>query len=178
MARAASPNHDARPVDVAPTLIVVHGISLPPGRFGGREIDALFTNTLDYAADPYFDALRTLRVSSHFLVRRDGEVVQFVGCDARAWHAGASAFEGRERCNDYSIGIELEGADDRPYEDAQYRRLVPMIDALTSRYPIDAIAAHSDIAPGRKTDPGPCFDWPRVLSRLAQPLRKAAAPPD
>ncbi len=170
-----SPNHDARPTGVEPSLIVVHGISLPPGEFGGRAIDALFTNTLDFAAHPYFETLRDLRVSSHFLVRRDGRLAQFVSCDARAWHAGASSCEGRERCNDFSIGIELEGDDAAPYAAAQYDRLIVVVDALTARHSIDVIAAHSDIAPGRKTDPGVFFDWPLVLASTARRLRRATA---
>jgi AmpD protein len=171
--RIVSPNQDDRPAGCSPTLIVVHNISLPPGVFGGRAIDALFTNTLDHDADPYYEGLVGLEVSSHFLIRRDGALVQFVACDARAWHAGASTFEGRERCNDFSIGIELEGDDFRDFEDAQYDRLASVIDALRRRYPIVAIAGHSDIAPGRKTDPGPHFDWSRVLARSGGWLRKA-----
>jgi AmpD protein len=172
--RIVSPNQDDRPAGCEPTLIVVHNISLPPGVFGGRAIDALFTNTLDHDAHPYYEDLVGLEVSSHFLIRRDGALVQFVACGARAWHAGASIFEGRERCNDFSIGIELEGDDFRDFEDAQYDRLASVIDALRRRYPIDAIAGHSDIAPGRKTDPGPHFDWSRVLAQSGERLRKAA----
>ncbi|WP_414443860.1 1,6-anhydro-N-acetylmuramyl-L-alanine amidase AmpD [Burkholderia sp. 22PA0106] len=162
---APSPNHEARPAGVTPTLLVVHNISLPPGEFGGEAIEALFQNRLDCDAHPYFDAnLRGLRVSAHFLIRRDGELVQFVSCDARAWHAGASNFLGRERCNDFSIGIELEGADDQPFEPAQYATLATLTRALVARYPVEAVAGHADIAPGRKTDPGPCFDWQRYAS--------------
>ncbi len=161
--RIPSPNHDPRPDGVAVSLIVIHNISLPPGAFGGRAIDALFTNTLDGDAHPYFRGIVDLRVSSHFLIRRDGALAQFVGCDARAWHAGASRFRGRERCNDFSIGIELEGDDDTAFDDAQYARLASLVDALRERYPIDAITGHSDVAPGRKTDPGPRFDWSRAL---------------
>lgn len=163
----ASPNADRRPPGVAVTLVVVHGISLPPGRFGGDAIERLFTNRLDPAAHPSFGDLAALRVSAHFLVRRDGSLVQFVGCDDRAWHAGASAWKGRERCNDYSIGIELEGTDDRAYTAAQYRRLARLIRRLRRRYPLDDLAGHSDIAPGRKTDPGPAFDWDRLRRLLA-----------
>ncbi len=173
--RVRSPNFDERPGGIAPSLIVVHGISLPPGEFGGRAIDALFVNALDPSAHPYFESVQGLRVSSHFLVRRDGALVQFVACGARAWHAGASSFEGRERCNDFSIGIELEGDDTRPYEPVQYDTLLVVVDALSARYPIDAIAGHSDIAPGRKTDPGPYFDWLRLQRSTARPLRRAGA---
>jgi len=157
-----SPNHDPRPDDATVRLVVVHGISLPPGAYGGDEIAALFTNRLDPAAHPYFEAVAGLRVSAHFLVRRDGALVQFVRCADRAWHAGVSCWAGRERCNDFSIGIELEGVDDEPYEDAQYRTLAVLLAALEARYPIEDVVGHSDIAPGRKTDPGPAFDWTRV----------------
>ncbi|MBN3725989.1 1,6-anhydro-N-acetylmuramyl-L-alanine amidase AmpD [Burkholderia sp. Ac-20379] len=162
---APSPNHEERPAGAIPSLVVVHNISLPPGEFGGEAIEALFQNRLDCDAHPYFDAnLRGLRVSAHFLIRRDGELVQFVSCDARAWHAGVSNFLGRERCNDFSVGIELEGADDQPFEPAQYATLATLTRALAARYPVEAVAGHSDIAPGRKTDPGPCFDWQRYAS--------------
>jgi N-acetyl-anhydromuramoyl-L-alanine amidase len=170
--RLESPNQDARPDGDVPSLVVVHNISLPPGVFGGRAIDALFLNTLDHAAHPYYRGLADLRVSSHFLVRRDGALAQFVSCERRAWHAGASSFEGRTRCNDFSIGIELEGDDAMPFDDAQYARLIALVDALCVRYPIAAITGHSDIAPGRKTDPGPCFAWPRVLTGIAASLRR------
>jgi len=163
--RVPSPNHDARPPGVVPTLVVVHGISLPPGEFGGDGIVKLFTNALDPAAHPYYAAIAHLRVSAHFLVRRDGALVQFVSCDERAWHAGVSAWRGRERCNDFSLGIELEGADDVPYTARQYARLAALLRALARRYPLDAAVGHSDVAPGRKTDPGPAFDWTR-LARL------------
>ena len=164
-----STNRDARPAGLEPGLIVLHGISLPPGRFGGPEIEQLFTNTLDWDAHPYFGEIRGLEVSTHLLVRRDGSVVQFVPLEQRAWHAGASCFRRRARCNDYSIGIELEGEDDVPYEAAQYAVLSPVLAALLRAYPaISAreIAAHSDIAPGRKTDPGPAFDWLRLYDDL------------
>lgn len=158
-----SPNFEARPVGAIPTLIVIHNISLPPGEFGGAAIADLFLNRLDCNAHSYFDAhLRGLRVSSHFVIRRDGALEQFVSCEARAWHAGVSSFFGRERCNDFSIGVELEGADDQTFEPAQYASLALLVPALTARYPIEAIAGHSDIAPGRKTDPGPHFDWLRL----------------
>jgi N-acetyl-anhydromuramoyl-L-alanine amidase len=157
-----SPNCDARPPGVGVELIVLHGISLPPGEYGGDGIARLFTNRLDPAAHPYYATIAQLRVSAHFLVRRCGELVQFVACSQRAWHAGASCWNGRERCNDFSIGIELEGTDDEPYEDGQYAALGRLLDALRARYPIAAIVGHRDIAPGRKTDPGPAFDWARV----------------
>jgi AmpD protein len=143
------------PVD----LIVVHAISLPPGEFGGGAVEALFTNTLEPAAHPYFAVIADLRVSAHFLIRRDGSLVQFVPCAKRAWHAGASSWRGRERCNDFSIGVELEGSDEVAFENGQYRTLAGLTDALAGVYPIAAAAGHSHIAPARKTDPGPCFDW-------------------
>jgi len=164
-----SPNRDARPPGVAPELIVIHGISLPPGEFGNESITALFTNTLDFDAHPYFGRIRGLEVSAHLLVRRDGHVVQYVPFTERAWHAGESCFRGAQRCNDYSIGIELEGEDDTPYDDRQYPVLAAVIHALCEAYPgISAreVAGHSDIAPGRKTDPGPAFDWLRLYDAL------------
>lgn len=164
-----SPNCDDRPDGVVADLIVVHGISLPPGEFGGAWIDALFTNTLDPAAHPYFRAIAGLRVSAHLLIRRDGEIVQYVPFHRRAWHAGESVYAGRHRCNDFSIGVELEGTDDRPYEDRQYARLAAVIAALRKVYPAitpDRLAGHADIAPGRKTDPGPAFDWARLRRLL------------
>ena len=170
--RVPSPNFDARPVGSEPTLLVVHNISLPPGRFGGRAIDALFTNRLDCTSHPYFVELDGLRVSAHFLVRRDGAIAQFVSCESRAWHAGVSRFEGRERCNDFSIGIELEGTDEIAFEPAQYASLSSLTSALALRYPLVAVVGHSDIAPGRKTDPGPCFDWNLFLSDVPSELRR------
>ncbi|HEY1329064.1 MAG TPA: 1,6-anhydro-N-acetylmuramyl-L-alanine amidase AmpD [Casimicrobiaceae bacterium] len=160
--QVASPNCDARPCGEDIRLIVVHGISLPPGEYGGDGIERLFTNALDATAHPYYAEIAQLRVSSHFLVRRDGTLVQFVPCAQRAWHAGVSCWNGRERCNDFSIGIELEGTDDMPYDDAQYAALVALVEALRARYPIEDVVGHSDIAPGRKTDPGPAFDWTRL----------------
>jgi AmpD protein len=158
-----SPNFEARPNSARPTLIVVHNISLPPNEFGGAGIIDLFLNRLDCDAHPYYDAhLRDVRVSAHFVIRRDGALEQYVSCDERAWHAGASNFFGRERCNDFSIGIELEGSDTTPFEAAQYETLAPLVQALAAHYAIDALAGHADIAPGRKTDPGPHFDWPRL----------------
>jgi AmpD protein len=165
--RVHSPNCDERPAGTAITLLVVHGISLPPGEFGGDAIERLFANRLDPEAHPYFATIAGLRVSAHFLVRRDGRLLQFVPCAQRAWHAGASAWRGRERCNDFSIGIEVEGTDALPYTRGQYRMLSRVIRALARRYPIEDVVGHSDVAPGRKTDPGPAFDWPRLARALA-----------
>lgn len=159
--RVASPNCDERPSGLPVELIVIHAISLPPNRFGGPAIEALFTNRLDPAGHPYFAEIVDLRVSAHFLIRRDGELIQFVACDRRAWHAGLSSWRGRERCNDFSIGIELEGCDTRRFMPAQYQVLAKLADRICDRYPIVDIVGHSDIAPGRKTDPGPHFDWLR-----------------
>jgi AmpD protein len=164
-----SPNSDERPAGQAPALLVVHGISLPPGEFGGPWIDALFTNTLPAAAHPYFATIAGLRVSAHALVRRDGSVVQYVPFHRRAWHAGTSQWRGRECCNDYSIGIELEGTDTAPYEPAQYEALARIAAELCRAYPTlsaEAVVGHSDVAPGRKSDPGIAFDWPLLRSRL------------
>lgn len=163
----ASPNCDERPSGEAITLLVIHNISLPPGEFGGDGIERLFTNELDSAAHPYYRTLAGVQVSAHFLIRRSGELLQFVPCAKRAWHAGASAWCGRSRCNDFSIGIELEGAADVPYTESQYRLLAELARALRSAYPIADIAGHSDIAPSRKTDPGPSFDWHRFRSSIA-----------
>jgi AmpD protein len=158
----ASPNFDDRPEGMPVILVVVHAISLPPGEFGGDAIEALFTNTLRYSLHPYYEGLRGLRVSAHFLIRRDGTVIQFVPCDKRAWHAGNSSYAGRPNCNDYAVGIELEGTEDTPYTDPQYLALNSVIAAICARFPIEDIVGHSDIAPGRKTDPGISFDWSRV----------------
>ena len=157
-----SPNFNARPTDVAPELIVIHGISLPPGEYGGPYIEALFTNQLNPADHAYFSEVAHLMVSAHFLIRRDGEIVQFVSTDDRAWHAGESCWEHRSNCNDFSIGIEVEGCDEERYAMPQYRALAQLIRAVRNQYPAiqhDAIVGHSDIAPTRKTDPGPAFDW-------------------
>jgi N-acetyl-anhydromuramoyl-L-alanine amidase len=164
-----SANFDARPDGCVTELIIVHGISLPPGEFGGPYIDQLFTNRLDWNAHAYFKQIEGARVSSHLLIRRDGEVVQYVPFQQRAWHAGVSQWQGRERCNDFSIGLELEGTDSTPYEAAQYRELARVILALCNAYPmlsLDRIVGHSDVAPGRKTDPGESFDWPRLRAML------------
>lgn len=161
-----SPNYDARPPHVPVSLLVIHNISLPPGEFGGTGIERLFLNALDIAAHPFYAQLSGLRVSAHFLIRRSGEIVQFVSCNKRAWHAGVSLWQGRERCNDFSIGIELEGSDFVPFTDAQYRSLSRLAGKLRRAYPLGAFAGHSDIAPGRKTDPGPYFDWARFRCSL------------
>lgn len=160
--RVSSPNCDARPSGEAVSLIVIHNISLPPGEFGGPGVEQLFTNRLDPAEHLYYAIIRDLRVSSHFFIRRDGELIQFVPCGARAWHAGASNWRGRERCNDFSIGIELEGTDELPFTDIQYAALTDLVGRLKGAYPIEGLAGHSDIAPGRKSDPGPHFDWRRL----------------
>jgi AmpD protein len=157
-----SPNCDERPLGTVIDLVVIHNISLPPGEFGGNGVIELFTNRLDPAAHPYYAEIYRLKVSSHFFVRRHGELVQFVPCAKRAWHAGVSQWQGRERCNDFSIGIELEGDDATPFEDAQYATLNALLAAIRKNYPIAGIAGHADIAPGRKTDPGPLFDWDRI----------------
>jgi AmpD protein len=157
-----SPNQDQRPPGSAVTLAVIHCISLPPGEYGGDAIERLFTNRLDPRAHPYFKEIHAMRVSAHFLIRRDGELVRFVPVERRAWHAGASAWRGRERCNDFSVGIELEGTEDSPFADAQYDALARLLRTLAPR----DIAAHSDVAPGRKRDPGAHFDWERLLRVL------------
>lgn len=158
----ASPNCDERPANTTVDLLVLHHISLPPRVFGGNDVAALFTNTLDCQAHPDYVALQALRVSAHFFIRRDGELIQFVSCAQRAWHAGISRWCGRERCNDFSIGVELEGHEYTPYTEAQYLCLTHLILALKACYPIHALAGHQDIAPERKTDPGPFFHWQRV----------------
>ena len=164
-----SPNRDARPEGAAVDLLVLHGISLPPGAFGTGCVEALFTSTLAPAGDPFLDLLRGLRVSAHFLIERDGRLTQFVGCHERAWHAGVSSFEGRGGCNDFSIGVELEGTDFVPYDDAQYAALARLTAALRDALPLRAVRGHSDVAPGRKTDPGPLFDWRRFAAEARLP---------
>lgn len=159
--RQPSPNFDARADGTVTDLLVIHNISLPPGQFGGPYIGELFCNQLDCDAHPYFDQLRPLRVSAHFVIQRDGVLIQFVSANDRAWHAGISSFHGRERCNDFSIGIELEGTDFEPFTDLQYRVLAPLTAALRQRYPLTDVVGHEHIAPGRKTDPGAFFDWAR-----------------
>lgn len=164
-----SPNRDLRPEGADVELVVIHGISLPPGDFGSNAIEAFFTNTLDFGAHPYFEEIRGLEVSAHLLVRRTGEVIQFVRLNERAWHAGQSCYRGQERCNDFSIGIELEGEDNTPYDDRQYAVLTEVLQSIVAAYPKvdgECIVAHSDIAPGRKTDPGPAFDWQRLYDGM------------
>ena len=164
-----SPNVDTRPEGMLPELIVVHGISLPPGEYGGSWIDQLFTNSLPPDAHPYFKQIEGLKVSTHVLIRRDGELVQYVPFHQRAWHAGVSNYQGRERCNDFSIGIELEGSDDEAYEAPQYQALAQLIVSLCAHYPSlssQRVVGHSDVAPGRKTDPGEAFDWPRLRAMI------------
>lgn len=174
-----SPHCDERPSGTQVDLLVLHGISLPPGDFGGAAIEQLFTGNLDPTEHDYFAAIHQLRVSAHVLVRRTGELVQFVPFQRRAWHAGASHFAGRDRCNDFSIGIELEGADDIPYATAQYEALARLLSALFDAYPTlspERLVGHSDIAPGRKTDPGPAFDWDRLRVLLDDATRSACDP--
>jgi AmpD protein len=165
-----SPNFNARPEGVEIDLIVIHNISLPAGCFGTPFVEQLFCNELDCSADDSFSDLQCLQVSAHLFIQRDGQLVQFVPFDQRAWHAGVSSFEGREGCNDFSIGIELEGDDDTPYTEAQYTVLTDVIDALINQYgiPVHHIVGHCDIAPNRKTDPGPAFQWQRLRQGLAQ----------
>jgi AmpD protein len=167
----ASPNSDARPEGAAISLLAVHGISLPPGDFGGPWVDDLFHNRLDASIHPYFETLKGLRVSAHVFIRRDGALVQYVSFRDRAWHAGQSRFEGVERCNDFSIGVELEGTDEYPYEPPQYRTLATLARSLMQVYPAITparIVGHSEISPGRKTDPGPAFDWGHLRDLLAR----------
>jgi len=167
--RSPSPNFDERPENTAIDLLVIHNISLPPHEYGGPWIEDFFLNRLDPEAHPYFQEIFRLRVSSHLLIRRDGSLIQFVPFTARAWHTGQSCFAGRDACNDFSIGIELEGADDIDFEDAQYRALTEATHWIMQQYPgitTDRITGHSDISPGRKTDPGPCFDWARYHKTL------------
>jgi len=164
-----SPNCEPRPSACEPELLVIHNISLPPGRYGGDCIERFFTNCLDWDEHPFFDEIRGVQVSAHLLIKREGDMLQFVNFCDRAWHAGVSCYAGRDNCNDFSIGIELEGADDDPYTDAQYHALVAVSALLLEHYPAlraDAIVGHSDIAPGRKTDPGPAFDWQRYRRAL------------
>lgn len=174
-----SPNRDARPAGGAIDLLVIHYISLPPGEFGGPGIIEHFSNRLDPSAHPFYASIAGEKVSAHFLVRRNGELIQFVPCAKRAWHAGESSWKGRARCNDFSIGIEMEGTGEVPFTAAQYRRLAALTRALRARYPIRDIAGHSDVAPERKTDPGPYFDWARYRSMLdhkAEPQRTRRTP--
>lgn len=162
----ASPNCDERPVGTDITLLVIHHISLPPGKFGGEGVIELFTNRLNSQAHPYYATISELKVSSHFFIRRDGSIIQFVPCSKRAWHAGPSSWKGQAQCNDFSIGTELEGSDTTPFTDAQYTALTALTQCLSQHYPITDFAGHMDIAPKRKTDPGPHFDWARYRSAL------------
>ncbi|MGW8182941.1 MAG: 1,6-anhydro-N-acetylmuramyl-L-alanine amidase AmpD [Burkholderiales bacterium] len=162
----ASPNCDERPAGCRIELLVIHYISLPPGRFSGHAIEDFFTNRLDPRAHPFFETIAGLRASAHFLIRRNGAVIQFVPCAMRAWHAGESSWRGRPRCNDFSIGIEVEGNEMVPFTAAQYRRLAALAHVVMTRYPISEIVGHSDIAPSRKSDPGPHFDWARFRAML------------
>ena len=165
--RCESPNHGPRPEGTDIALALIHSISLPPGEYGGDGVERLFMNRLDWDAHPYYQRIRGLAVSSHFFIRRDGEVVQFVSCDERAWHAGQSTWRGRENCNDFSIGIELEGLEGETFDAPQYDALERLLRAIASRYPISGIAGHEHVAPGRKIDPGPGFDWRSLKDRLA-----------
>ena len=165
----ASPNFGPRPAVAAIDLIVLHSISLPPGQYGGDEVQQLFCNTLDWNAHPYFKRIEGLAVSAHFYIRRGGELWQFVSCDDRAWHAGASSYRGRGDCNDDSIGIELEGLEGHPFETAQYEALAALCAAIAQCYPVQHIAGHEHIAPGRKNDPGPGFDWAELQRSLGWP---------
>jgi AmpD protein len=169
--RVPSPHYDARPPGTAIDLLLIHNISLPPGVFGGDAIERLFAGTLADGGDPFLATLRGLRVSAHFLLRRDGEIVQFVSVHDRAWHAGASVFDGRVGCNDFSVSIELEGSDFVPFADAQYTALARLTRALRAALPLAAVRGHSDVAPGRKTDPGPHFDWRRYARAARLPVR-------
>jgi AmpD protein len=167
--RLDSPNFGPRPPGACVDLAVIHSISLPPGQYGGDEVQKLFTNTLDWDSHPYHASIRGLQVSAHFYIRRGGELWQFVDCDARAWHAGTSHWRGRDNCNDDSVGIELEGLEGDTFEAAQYEALGALLAALAQRYPIASIAGHEHVAPGRKQDPGPGFDWPRLQRHLGWP---------
>jgi AmpD protein len=168
-----SPHCDARPAETLPELIIVHGISLPPNEFGGPWIDRLFTGTLAWDAHPYFRQIEGLRASAHVVIRRDGQLTQYVPFGERAWHAGVSQYRTRSGCNDFSVGVELEGTDDIAYTDAQYAQLVELIAALIEAYPSlspEHLVGHSDVAPGRKSDPGPYFEWPRLRAQLTERL--------
>jgi len=171
-----SPNHGPRPEGESVDLVLLHSISLPPGQYGGPQIEALFTNRLDCDAHPYFEGLRGLQVSAHFLVRREGQVLQFVSTERRAWHAGPSAWQGRSNCNDWSVGIELEGLEGEPFEPVQYAALRPLVAALQHRHPVRQVLGHEHVAPGRKQDPGPGFDWPRLMAAADWPAGLAGPP--
>ncbi len=175
--KLASPNFSARPPAAEIDLIVIHSISLPPGQYGGDEVLRLFTNTLDWEAHSYFKSIQGLAVSAHFYIRRSGELWQFVSCDDRAWHAGDSRYRGRDNCNDDSVGIELEGLEGGPFESAQYEALAGLCSAIAQGYPVQYIAGHEHIAPGRKRDPGEAFDWSLLRNSLAWPEQGFPAPP-
>jgi AmpD protein len=164
--RIDSPNFGPRPSGTAITLALIHSISLPPGIYGGDEIERLFTNQLDWSAHPYFEQIRGAEVSAHFVIRRGGELLQFVSADDRAWHAGRSSWQGRDNCNDYAIGIELEGLEDQPFEAAQYQVLATLLQHAARVYPLQQIAGHEHVAPGRKRDPGQAFDWAALQALL------------
>jgi AmpD protein len=166
-----SSNFGPRPEGTEISLAVVHSISLPPGEYGGDEIERLFTNRLDWDAHPYYQQIRGATVSAHFVIRRDGELLQFVSCDERAWHAGRSSWQGRENCNDFSIGIELEGLEGDRFEAEQYTALAALLQILAQQYPLQGVVGHEHVAPGRKIDPGPGFDWQRLMTLLAWPGR-------
>jgi AmpD protein len=170
--RTDSPNFGPRPAGVQPDLLVIHSISLPPGQYGGDQVQQLFCNTLDWDTHPYFQSIRGLQVSAHFYVRRGGELWQFVSCDQRAWHAGASSHQGRGDCNDFSIGIELEGLEGQSFEPPQYEALASLAAAISQAYPIGQVTGHEHIAPGRKHDPGAGFDWPALRRSLGWPAER------
>jgi AmpD protein len=172
--RVDSPNFGPRPAGTAVTLALIHSISLPPGIYGADAVERLFTNRLEWDAHQYYRRIRGLTVSSHFFVRRDGAVVQFVSCDERAWHAGPSSWQGRDNCNDYAVGIELEGLEGERFESTQYDALALLLRALATRHPIDSVAGHEHVAPGRKIDPGPGFDWTRLRASLEWPAHMFA----
>ncbi|HJV61754.1 MAG TPA: 1,6-anhydro-N-acetylmuramyl-L-alanine amidase AmpD [Albitalea sp.] len=173
--RCASPNFGPRPPGTRVSLALIHSISLPPGEYGGDAVERLFANQLDWDAHPYYQRIRGLQVSAHFFVRRDGEALQFVSCDERAWHAGPSSWQGQDNCNDFSVGIELEGLEGETFEVAQYDMLARVLRALATRYPLRHVAGHEHVAPGRKIDPGPGFDWPRLQIALQWPRESFAA---
>ncbi len=170
--RIDSPNHGPRPPGTEVTLALIHSISLPPGVYGGDAIERLFTNTLDWGAHPYFQQIRGLEVSSHFVVRRAGKVLQFVASTERAWHAGRSVWRGRPECNDYSVGIELEGLEGESFEGVQYDRLAELLRALARQHPVSEVVGHEHVAPGRKKDPGPGFDWVRLRRATGWPVSR------
>ncbi len=173
--RLASPNFGPRPAGMAIDLIVIHSISLPPGEYEGDAVHRLFTNTLDWNEHPYYQSIQGMQVSAHFYVRRDGQLWQFVSCEDRAWHAGASSWRGRENCNDFSIGIELEGMEGGPFELAQYEALSALVAAAAQHYPIRHVAGHEHVAAGRKRDPGVGFDWPALRGQLGWAAERFAA---